>query len=438
EGHNSFSDSTGPLIKSSDPSYVDIENGENFFEVWGDGRYLESGDTNDVWDVTWNTWSPAMPDDSTFFDYLWPMTPSKWTVDSSLTDFVACGESGVSSMGGGGWLVLNPGDATSGLYSSDEDDNLKTKDPAEETVQKKSDRKSNHSEQKFAETTKKELRSAAQTRKLAKIDLAVQHHRELADWRNLRSERSGSRLVQEAMRFVTEHRGSEFTPAALTLIAGAPRKGAVGNTSSKFLRAFADESKDKSLRNLSRRLACQALAFEGKPAEALAGLEEMISRSGSPRDSLQALLDAMLLYYDFHGTGKLQPRTPQVVVTDPYDLVKLSLDIVLRLDDPDLGLDNKQLGIPTSYELYQNYPNPFNPTTEIRFDLPEAIHAELKVFNILGQEVVTLVDDVRNPGAYRVLWDGKNAGGMTVASGVYVYQLKTANFTNAKKMVLIR
>ncbi|MBK6912126.1 MAG: S8 family serine peptidase [bacterium] len=93
---------------------------------------------------------------------------------------------------------------------------------------------------------------------------------------------------------------------------------------------------------------------------------------------------------------------------------------------------------PIAYALNQNYPNPFNPSTEIRFDLPEAIHAELKVFNILGQEVTTLVDDVRAAGAYRVLWDGKNAAGLTVASGVYIYQIKTPNFTDAKKMMLIR
>jgi len=94
--------------------------------------------------------------------------------------------------------------------------------------------------------------------------------------------------------------------------------------------------------------------------------------------------------------------------------------------------------LPTTFALYQNYPNPFNPSTEIRFDLPEAIRVELKVFNILGQEVVTLVDDVRSAGAYRILWDGKNAAGLSVASGVYVYQFKTPNFTDAKKMLLLR
>jgi len=94
--------------------------------------------------------------------------------------------------------------------------------------------------------------------------------------------------------------------------------------------------------------------------------------------------------------------------------------------------------VPTAFQLYQNHPNPFNPTTEIRFDLPEALRVELKVFNTLGQLVTTLADETRPAGAYRILWDGKNVSGVPMASGVYVYQLKAGNFTDAKKMVLIR
>ncbi|MDD5088909.1 MAG: FlgD immunoglobulin-like domain containing protein, partial [bacterium] len=94
--------------------------------------------------------------------------------------------------------------------------------------------------------------------------------------------------------------------------------------------------------------------------------------------------------------------------------------------------------VPTAFQLYQNHPNPFNPTTEIRFDLPEALRVELKVFNTLGQLVATLADETRPAGAYRILWDSKNTAGIPMASGVYVYQLKAGNFTDAKKMVLIR
>ncbi len=94
--------------------------------------------------------------------------------------------------------------------------------------------------------------------------------------------------------------------------------------------------------------------------------------------------------------------------------------------------------LPTKYALYQNYPNPFNPATEIRFDLPAKVQVELKIFNTLGQLVTTLVNEARPAGAYTVQWDGKNAGGMSVSTGMYIYQLKTGDFTNTKKMLLMK
>lgn len=92
----------------------------------------------------------------------------------------------------------------------------------------------------------------------------------------------------------------------------------------------------------------------------------------------------------------------------------------------------------TEYALYQNFPNPFNPSTEIRFDVPENTRVELKIFNSLGQWVTTLVDEARPVGAYTVLWNGTNADGMKAPSGLYVYRLKAGNFTEAKKMLLMR
>jgi hypothetical protein len=94
--------------------------------------------------------------------------------------------------------------------------------------------------------------------------------------------------------------------------------------------------------------------------------------------------------------------------------------------------------IPTRYALYQNYPNPFNPVTEIRFDLPEAVNVELKIYNLLGQEVVTLLDAKKPAGAYTVAWDSKSAGGLPVSSGTYIYRLKAGTFVDAKKMTLLK
>ncbi len=88
--------------------------------------------------------------------------------------------------------------------------------------------------------------------------------------------------------------------------------------------------------------------------------------------------------------------------------------------------------------LMSNYPNPFNPETEIRFQLPEAGHVVVKIFNTLGAEIRTLMDDRREAGYHAVRWDGKDRNGNPVASGLYFYQLQTAAFSQVRKMNLLR
>ncbi|HVP07060.1 MAG TPA: T9SS type A sorting domain-containing protein, partial [Candidatus Acidoferrum sp.] len=94
--------------------------------------------------------------------------------------------------------------------------------------------------------------------------------------------------------------------------------------------------------------------------------------------------------------------------------------------------------LPKSFSLSQNYPNPFNPTTTISFSLPAAGQARLEVFNILGVLVATPFDGNANAGANEVVWDGKDAGGRSVASGVYLYRLTSGSFTETRKMMLLK
>jgi hypothetical protein len=89
--------------------------------------------------------------------------------------------------------------------------------------------------------------------------------------------------------------------------------------------------------------------------------------------------------------------------------------------------------VPTRYELTQNYPNPFNPTTQIKFSIMKQSNVNLKVFNILGQEVKTLVNEVKVPGVYQVDFDASE-----LATGMYIYQLQAGDFVSAKKMLLVK
>ncbi len=91
------------------------------------------------------------------------------------------------------------------------------------------------------------------------------------------------------------------------------------------------------------------------------------------------------------------------------------------------------------FKLHQNYPNPFNPKTKITYAVGGQGHISLKIYDLLGREIVTLVNEVKSPGEYTVEWDGTNSKGQQVASGVYFYQLKTSNgYINTKKMILLK
>jgi len=95
-------------------------------------------------------------------------------------------------------------------------------------------------------------------------------------------------------------------------------------------------------------------------------------------------------------------------------------------------------GVPKEFQLSQNYPNPFNPTTRISYQLPRDTRVTLKVYNLKGEEVRTLVDGHRPAGRYEVEWNAQNNFGARVASGVYIYQLKGDGVSEVRRMVLLQ
>lgn len=100
--------------------------------------------------------------------------------------------------------------------------------------------------------------------------------------------------------------------------------------------------------------------------------------------------------------------------------------------------DDNQFSLPSNYNLKQNYPNPFNPTTTISFSLPEATQVSLEIFNVLGQKIKTILDAAYPAGYHQVNWDGVDDTGSKVASGIYLYRLKTEQFSHARRMVLMK
>ncbi|MGB2869504.1 MAG: FlgD immunoglobulin-like domain containing protein [Bacteroidota bacterium] len=101
--------------------------------------------------------------------------------------------------------------------------------------------------------------------------------------------------------------------------------------------------------------------------------------------------------------------------------------------------------IPANFNLLQNFPNPFNPSTVIRYDLPRASRLAIKIYSLLGQTIVTLLDDVVEPGRHSVTWTGRSDDGRPVPTGVYFYRIEALtadnsapSFVQVRKMLLLK
>ena len=102
------------------------------------------------------------------------------------------------------------------------------------------------------------------------------------------------------------------------------------------------------------------------------------------------------------------------------------------------GVEEADAKGPETFALYQNYPNPFNPETSISFTLPEAGRVTLKIYDLSGREVVTLINAEKPAGSHTITWDSRDPLGQAVASGVYIYRLQFKGQTQSGKMILMR
>ena len=116
-----------------------------------------------------------------------------------------------------------------------------------------------------------------------------------------------------------------------------------------------------------------------------------------------------------------------------------SLKLVVGRSDFVAGRLEGTLSIPRTYELSQNFPNPFNPSTTIRYGLPQDDRVTVRIYDMLGEEVATLIhNEDRTAGFHAVVWNGRNQANRPVASGIYIYQIRTGKFSRAAKMVLVK
>jgi len=128
---------------------------------------------------------------------------------------------------------------------------------------------------------------------------------------------------------------------------------------------------------------------------------------------------------------------------------------ILKAGDPQLSLSEAEVRntantarqvevkaeaveVPTTFDLSQNYPNPFNPTTVIKYQVPSPAAVEVAVYNVLGERVATLVNEMQAAGYYTIEWNGRDSRNTPVATGMYIYTMKAGDFSAVKKMMLVK
>lgn len=110
---------------------------------------------------------------------------------------------------------------------------------------------------------------------------------------------------------------------------------------------------------------------------------------------------------------------------------------ILELERPTSVVDRIS-SRPTKFTLFQNYPNPFNPETTIEFSVPSKLQVQIRIYNLKGQLIRTLIDQTLEQGLYSTIWDGKNDRGQNVASSIYFYEMKAGNFRASKRLTLLK
>ncbi len=165
-------------------------------------------------------------------------------------------------------------------------------------------------------------------------------------------------------------------------------------------------------------------------------------------DSVGGVLHAAIASISMNSLQKCTQKIPlQLLLRAKKKLEEEKVTLVYDLYSQDARLISHQETeqsfnwrpvIPDRFDLSQNYPNPFNPTTKIDYQLVKDNSVAIQVYNILGQEVKTLVNQLQKAGYYTIEWDGTNNCGTTVSSGVYFLRLRTQGFVSTKKMMMLR
>jgi len=138
------------------------------------------------------------------------------------------------------------------------------------------------------------------------------------------------------------------------------------------------------------------------------------------------------------NTGPADPNNLVRLVNDGFTYPAVSQVIRVTVNPFTTSVQEESEGVPGTFQLAQNYPNPFNPETAIRYTLRQAGRVRLSVYNLLGQRVANLIDEIQTQGSHQIFWNGRDNRGAQVSSGTYIYRMEMSGATVSRTMTLLR
>ena len=140
----------------------------------------------------------------------------------------------------------------------------------------------------------------------------------------------------------------------------------------------------------------------------------------------------------YHSHFYQSSASKWVYYTDSGNPGNIFLNLIRAYVSLPTGVNEVIELLPSSFNISQNYPNPFNPSTVISYTLPKSGNVEIKIYDSLGKEVRSLINEEKKAGRYNIMWDSRDNYGGRVSSGIYFYTIRSGSFAETKKMVLLK